>query len=58
MASLARPPPSSIRCPPTGRKLVTLKNAANYITKLPKKDSAVPEWQTAIEVLVLCKRHG
>jgi len=39
---------------PNGRKLVTLKDAATYITALPKKESALPEWQTAIEVLMLC----
>ena len=43
---------------PDGRKLVTLKDAANYITKLPKMESALPEWQTAIEVLLLCSRGG
>jgi hypothetical protein len=41
-----------------GRKLITLKDAATYITKLPKKESALPEWQTAIEVLMLCSRGG
>jgi hypothetical protein len=35
---------------PDGRKLLTLKDAADYITKLPKKESDLPEWQTAIEV--------
>src|SRR4051794_29734605 len=34
---------------PDGRKLVTLKDAADYVTKLPKKESELPEWQTAIE---------
>jgi hypothetical protein len=34
----------------------TLKDAATYITGLPKKESALPEWQTAIEVLMLCSR--
>jgi hypothetical protein len=43
---------------PNGRKLVTLKDAATYITGLPKKESALPEWQTAIEVLMLCSRGG
>ena len=43
---------------PDGRKLLTLKDAADYITKLPKKESALPEWQTAIEVLLLCSRGG
>jgi hypothetical protein len=43
---------------PDGRKLVTLRNAANYITSLPKKESDLPEWQTAIEVLMLVSRSG
>jgi hypothetical protein len=41
-----------------GRQLVTLKDAADYITKLPKKESDLPEWQTAIEVLLLVSRGG
>jgi hypothetical protein len=43
---------------PDGRELVTLKDAATDITSLPKKESALPEWQTAIEVLMLCSRGG
>ena len=43
---------------PNGRKLLTLKDAAAYITKLPKKESDLPEWQTAIVVLLLCSRGG
>jgi hypothetical protein len=43
---------------PSGRTLVTLRDAADYITKLPKKESDLPEWQTAIEVLILCSRGG
>ena len=43
---------------PDGRQLLTLKDAADYITKLPKKESDSPEWQTAIEVLLLCSRGG
>jgi hypothetical protein len=42
----------------TRRQLLTLKDAADYITKLPKKESDLPEWQTAIEVLMLCSRGG
>jgi hypothetical protein len=38
---------------PNGQNLVSLKDAATYITGLPKKESALPEWQTAIEVLML-----
>ena len=43
---------------PGGRKLVTLKDAADYIMSLPKKESALPEWQTAVEVLMLVSRSG
>ena len=43
---------------PDGRTLSTLKDAAEYITSLPKKESDLPEWQTAIEVLMLCSRGG
>jgi hypothetical protein len=43
---------------PDGRKLVTLRDAADYITSLPKKESDLPEWQTAIEVLMLVSRGG
>jgi hypothetical protein len=43
---------------PDGRKLVTLKDEADYVTKLPKKESELPEWQTAIEALMLCSRSG
>ncbi|WGS18647.1 MULTISPECIES: hypothetical protein [unclassified Bradyrhizobium] len=38
---------------PDGRVLVTLHHAATYITELPKKESAAPEWQTAISELML-----
>jgi hypothetical protein len=43
---------------PDGRKLVTPKDAADYVKKLPKKQSQLPEWQTAIEALMLCSRSG
>jgi hypothetical protein len=32
--------------------------AADYITSLPKKESDLPEWQAAIEVLMLVSRSG
>jgi hypothetical protein len=38
---------------PDGRVLVTLRDAATHITNLPKKESAVLEWQTAISELML-----
>ena len=41
-----------------GRKLATLKDAADYIAMLPKTKSGLPEWQTAIEALMLCSRGG
>jgi hypothetical protein len=40
------------------RKLITLRDAADYITGLPKKESALPEWQTAIKALMLVARGG
>jgi hypothetical protein len=43
---------------PGGRQLVTLKDAGNYITKLPKAEHAAPEWQTAMEALILVATHG
>ncbi len=43
---------------PDGRKLVSLRDAADYITALPKKESDLPEWQTAIEVPMLVARSG
>ena len=43
---------------PDGRQLLTLKDAADYIMKLPKKESDLPEWQAAIEVLLLVSRSG
>jgi hypothetical protein len=43
---------------PGGRELVTLKDAATYMTGLPKKETALPEWQAAIEALILCSRGG
>jgi hypothetical protein len=41
---------------PKGRQLVTLKDAADHVMKL--KESDLPEWQTAIEVLMLVARSG
>jgi hypothetical protein len=38
---------------PDGRKLITLRDAASYITALPKKEVDDPEWQAAIEALML-----
>jgi hypothetical protein len=43
---------------PEGRKLITLKDAADYITQLPKEQSDLAQWQVAIEALTLCSRGG
>ena len=43
---------------PDGRKLLTLKDAADYITKLPKAEHSVPEWQAAMEALILVAETG
>jgi hypothetical protein len=43
---------------PGGRTLRTLHDAATYITGLPKKESALPEWQAAIEALMLVADRG
>jgi hypothetical protein len=38
---------------PRGRQLVTLQDAGQYITKLPKAEHEAPEWQAAMEALIL-----
>ena len=38
---------------PSGRQIVTLKHAANYIQKLPKAEQHLEEWQAAVEALLL-----
>jgi hypothetical protein len=43
---------------PRGRQLVTLEDAGNYITKLPKAEHEVPEWQAATQALMLVARGG
>jgi hypothetical protein len=45
------------RCQRT-RQLVTLKDAGNYITKLPKAEHTAAEWQTAMEALILVATLG
>ena len=41
---------------PRGRKLFTLRDAAEYITKLPKAEHDTQEWQAAMEALLLVAR--
>jgi hypothetical protein len=43
---------------PDGRKLIVLRDAASYITALPKKEADAPEWQAAIEALMLVVQLG
>src|SRR3984957_10233635 len=43
---------------PEGEKLRTLRDAATYVTGLPKKETALLEWQAAIEALILVADRG
>jgi len=43
---------------PGGRQLVTLQDAGNYITKLPKAEHEAPEWQAAMELLSWSRRSA
>ena len=40
------------------RILVTLLDAGEYIAALPKKEHAAPEWQAAMEALILVAEGG
>jgi hypothetical protein len=41
-----------------GRKLVTLRDAATYITKLPKPEQDLEIWQIAVEHLIRAAETG
>src|ERR1700687_735898 len=41
-----------------GRQLVTLGDAGNYITKLPRAEHEAAEWQSAMEALILVATLG
>lgn len=43
---------------PNGRKLLTLKDAGTYITKLARAEHDAPEWQAAMEALILVAEKG
>src|SRR6266850_5122049 len=43
---------------PRGRQLVTLEDAGNYITKLPKAEHEAAEWLAAMEALILVAEHN
>jgi hypothetical protein len=38
---------------PRGRQLLTLRDAAKYITKLPRAEHETEEWQAAMQALLL-----
>jgi hypothetical protein len=42
---------------PGGKRLITLRDAALYITKLPKAEHDAKEWQSAMETLLLVAEH-
>jgi hypothetical protein len=42
---------------PSGKTLVTLRDAALYITKLPKAEHDAEEWQAAMKALMLVAEH-
>jgi hypothetical protein len=43
---------------PKGKRLITLRDAATYITKLPKAEHDAAEWQAAMEALLLVAESG
>ena len=47
-----------IELPGRRKPLITLRDAAQYIIKLPKAERHEPEWQTAAEVLMLIAKRG
>jgi hypothetical protein len=52
-----------ITVPPRGphgrsRQLVTLKDAGDYATRLPKAEHSASEWQAAMQALMLAARGG
>jgi hypothetical protein len=42
---------------PDRKPLITLRDAALHITKLPKADHDAPEWQAAMQALLLVAEH-
>jgi len=43
---------------PDGRRLLTLRDAAEHITTLSKAEHSAPEWQAAMEALILVAESG
>jgi hypothetical protein len=42
---------------PRGRRLLTLEDAADFITQLPKAQQESPHWQATIEVLIMAAEN-
>jgi hypothetical protein len=40
-----------------GKNLITLRDAAEYITELPKAEHDADEWQAAMQALLLVAEH-
>jgi hypothetical protein len=43
---------------PNGRQLLTLRDAADHIMKLSNAEHSAPEWQAAMEALILVAETG
>ena len=43
---------------PDGRRLATLKDAAEHITGLPASEHDLPHWRAAVAALILSAEHG
>jgi hypothetical protein len=43
---------------PDGRKLITLRDAADYIMDLPAETSSLPDWRLAMEALSRASESG
>jgi len=43
---------------PDGRQLTTLEDAGNHVTELPEAVHELPEWQAAMEALILVATRG
>jgi hypothetical protein len=43
---------------PRRKPLITLRDAAVHITKLPKAEHDAKEWQAAMEALILVAEHN
>jgi hypothetical protein len=44
--------------PHSDRQFVTLEDAGTYIAKFPKAEHSAPEWQDAMEALILVATRG